>query len=297
MPKKKSNKKMLFVINPISGDNDKISLEKEIKALLKPHSVDTEFYYTTGKNDRESISEIIDEINPSTVVAIGGDGTCNLVAQTALHTPIKIGIVPLGSANGMATELNLPTDLEESLKLILAGKTRSIDVLRINKEHISLHLSDLGFNGQLIDVYEKGETRGLLSYAKSFIDNFGNAAPAKFEIVCNGKNISKEAFMVVLANASKFGTGAVINPLGKPDDGYFEIVVMRPQNFMHFLEMLVPFYTSKIHTLDFVDTYKCQRVKIKNQKKQSLQIDGEKIGQPLQVDVEILPRSLEVIVP
>ena len=297
MPEKRLKEKMLFVINPISGDNDKINLEEEIKAFMKEHHQQVEFYHTTGKDDKKSIQKIIDKQNPSTVVAIGGDGTCNLVAQTVLHTPVKIGIVPFGSANGMAAELDLPANLEDNLNIIINGKSKDVDVLSINNEHISLHLSDLGFNAQLIDAYEKGETRGLLGYAKSFIDNFGDASPAKFEIVYDEKTITKEAFMIVLANASKFGTGAVINPQGKPDDGYFEIIVVRPQNFINFLEMLVPFYTRKIHTLDFVDTYKCKQVKIKNPEKQSLQIDGEKIGQPQQVDVEILPRSLKVIVP
>ena len=297
MPEKRLKEKMLFVINPISGDNDKINLEEEIKAFMKEHHQQVEFYHTTGKDDKKSIQKIIDKQNPSTVVAIGGDGTCNLVAQTVLHTPVKIGIVPFGSANGMAAELDLPANLEDNLNIIINGKSKDVDVLSINNEHISLHLSDLGFNAQLIEAYEEGETRGLLGYAKSFIDNFGDASPAKFEIVYDEKTITKEAFMIVLANASKFGTGAVINPQGKPDDGYFEIIVVRPQNFINFLEMLVPFYTRKIHTLDFVDTYKCKQVKIKNPEKQSLQIDGEKIGQPQQVDVEILPRSLKVIVP
>ena len=297
MPEKRLKEKMLFVINPISGDNDKINLEEEINAFMKEHHQQVEFYHTTGKDDKKSIQKIIDKQNPSTVVAIGGDGTCNLVAQTVLHTPVKIGIVPFGSANGMAAELDLPANLEDNLNIIINGKSKDVDVLSINNEHISLHLSDLGFNAQLIEAYEEGETRGLLGYAKSFIDNFGDASPAKFEIVYDEKTITKEAFMIVLANASKFGTGAVINPQGKPDDGYFEIIVVRPQNFINFLEMLVPFYTRKIHTLDFVDTYKCKQVKIKNPEKQSLQIDGEKIGQPQQVDVEILPRSLKVIVP
>ena len=123
--------------------------------------------------------------------------------------------------------------------------------------------------------------------------------PAKYARIFSsspGPLTSQKAFMVVLANASKFGTGAVINPKGKPDDGYFELVILRPQNVSDFLEMLVPFYTRQIHTLDFVDTYKCKKVKIKNPERQNLQIDGEIMGQPLHVNVEILPRCVEIII-
>ncbi|WP_303919986.1 diacylglycerol kinase family protein [Draconibacterium sediminis] len=289
--------KLLFVINPISGDIEKDDLQDEIRRFMKEHDQAVEFFYTTGENDRQKISDKIEKLQPSTVVAVGGDGTINLVAQTVLNQPTKMGILPMGSANGMASELNLPTGVEENLKLITKGKSKKIDVLQIDEKHICLHLSDIGFNAQLISTYEKSDSRGLLGYTKSFIEEFGNADPAAFEITLEDATVSKKAFMVVLANASKFGTGAVINPEGKPDDGYFELVILRPQNVSEFLEMLVPFYTRQIHTLDFVDTYKCKKVKIKNPELRNLQIDGEIMGQPLHVNVEILPRCVEMIIP
>jgi YegS/Rv2252/BmrU family lipid kinase len=289
--------KLLFVINPISGDIEKNDLQDEIRRFMKEHELAVEFFHTTGENDKQKISAKIRELQPSTVIAVGGDGTINLVAQTVINQAIKMGILPLGSANGMASELNLPKTVEENLKLIIKGKSKKIDVLQINDEHICLHLSDIGFNAQLISTYEKSDSRGLLGYTKSFIEEFGNANPAAFEISIEDSTVSQNAFMVVLANASKFGTGAVINPEGKPDDGYFELVILRPQNVSQFLEMLIPFYTRQIHTLDFVDTYKCKKVKIKNPERQNLQIDGEVMGQPLQINVEILPRCVEMIIP
>lgn len=289
--------KLLFVINPISGDIKKNDLQDEIRRFMEEHELAVEFFHTTGENDKQKISAKINKLQPSTVIAVGGDGTINLVAQTVINQAIKMGILPLGSANGMASELDLPKMVEENLKLIAKGKSKKIDVLQINDEHICLHLSDIGFNAQLISTYEKSDSRGLLGYTKSFIEEFGNANPAAFEITLEDFTLSQKAFMVVLANASKFGTGAVINPKGKPDDGYFELVILRPQNVSDFLEMLVPFYTRQIHTLDFVDTYQCKKVTIKNPERQTLQIDGEIMGQPLHVNVEILPRCVEVIVP
>ncbi|WP_297097467.1 diacylglycerol kinase family protein [uncultured Draconibacterium sp.] len=289
--------KLLFVINPISGDIEKDNLQDEIRRFMREYNQAVEFFYTTGENDKQKISAKIEEFQPSTVIAVGGDGTINLVAQTVINKPIKMGILPMGSANGMASELDLPKTVEENLKLIAKGKSKKIDVLQINDEHICLHLSDIGFNAQLISTYEKSDSRGLLGYTKSFIEEFGNATPAAFEITMEDTTVSQKAFMVVLANASQFGTGAVINPEGKPDDGYFELVILRPQNVSDFLEMLVPFYTRQIHRLDFVDTYKCKKVTIKNPERQNLQIDGEIMGQPLQINVEILPRCVEMIIP
>lgn len=297
MPEQKTNEMILFVSNPISGDIDKEDLKKKIRDFMQSQHRSVKFYDTTGKNDKENILNAIKNYNPSTVVAIGGDGTCNLVAQALLNKQIKMGIIPLGSANGLATELNLPKKPEENLSLIMSGKSKNIDVLRINNNYISVHLSDIGFNAQIIKTYEEGETRGLTGYIKSFVDELGEANPANFEIVCGNNIINTNAFMIVIANATKFGTGALINPTGKIDDGYFEIVIVKPQNFINFLQMIIPFYTGRIQTLDFVEIYTCKKVKIINYGRKDLQIDGEIIDQPKLIDVEIMPRSLEIIIP
>jgi YegS/Rv2252/BmrU family lipid kinase len=289
--------KFLFVINPISGDIDKNGLKTEIENFMSEYGQREEFYFTTGEDDKQQISTLIEEKTIETVVAVGGDGTCNLVAQILLNKNIKLGIIPRGSANGLATELELPSNLQESLNLILKGKSRKIDVLQFDKKHISLHLSDIGLNANIIKKFEKGDARGFLGYGKHFFDELGEASPTKFKIEMGDKTITKKAYMIVIANASKYGTGAVVNPKGKLDDGRFEVIVIRPQKMMHFIKMLIPFYTWRIHTLDFIDVYSREVVKIKNYGHQKLQIDGELMGQPERVVVEILPHSLRVIIP
>jgi len=297
MPREKNRKKLLFVINPISGDIDKEHLERDISEFMSARNQSYEIYYTTGENDRIEISERVKKSGADVVVAVGGDGTCNLVAQVLLHTEKKMGIIPLGSANGLATELNLPQVLDENLKIILKGKTREIDVVQIDDRHLSLHLSDIGLNAKIVEQFENGEIRGFLGYGKYFFGELGKAEPTKFEIEFNGKIKKKKALMIVIANAAKYGTGAVINPESKLDDGYFEIIVVRPQKAIEFIGMIIPFFTRKIHRLNYVDIYKCKKAIIRNLEKQMVQADGEIIGQPEQVFVENLPRSLKVIVP
>ena len=295
--RKKEPLDILFIINPISGDIDKSEMKDTISEYLSEYHFSMEFYYTTGKDDANKIARLIDEKQIDKVVVAGGDGTCNMVGSLLLNKNIKLGIIPAGSANGLATELELPDKLEDSLDFIVKGKTKKLDVLRINQDHICLHLSDIGFNAQVIDRFEKGETRGMTGYANSFIGELVETKPSRFKLKYNEKEEDKSAFMIVIANATRFGTGAVINPEGKTDDGKFEVVVLNPQKVIHFLEMIVPFYTQKIHTLDFVDTYSCKQVIIENPEEQNVQIDGENIGQPAEVSVEILPQALKVLVP
>lgn len=299
MPEKQTTKHLdiLFIINPISGNTDKSTLKDHISEYISGRDISYEFYFTTGDNDAQKIAHLLEENTISKVMVAGGDGTCNLVGRLLLNKDIKMGIIPLGSANGLATELNIPPNLEENLECMVKGKSKRIDALKVNDKHICLHLSDIGFNARVIDRFEKGEIRGMAGYANSFIGELTETQPSSFKLKYNGKTEAKSAFMIVIANATQFGTGAVINPEGKPDDGYFEVVVMNPQKVIHFLEMIVPFYTRRIHTLDFVDTFRCKKVFIENTEGQNVQVDGENIGQPSEVYVEILPHALEVIVP
>jgi len=288
---------ILFVVNPISGDIDKKNLKSKIDDFMSDNNQPLDYYFTTGQDDRQGIRDMINAANYEKVVAVGGDGTCNLLGKILVGKNIKMGIIPRGSANGLATELDLPKELNKCLNIILQGKSKKLDVLQINNKNISLHLSDIGFNANLIDRFENGKIRGFLGYGKHFIDAVSKAKPEKFTIRIGTKSKKKKAFMIVIANATKYGTGAVVNPKGKPDDGRFEIIVFRPQKVLQLIKTVIPFFTRRIHTLKFIDVYRCKKAEIKNYSRQILQIDGEVIGKPDKIFVEIIPQPLDVIIP
>ena len=299
MPKSKKTDKqtILFVINPISGDTEKDDLLDELKRYSEVEDFRYEILYTTGENDIERIADKLANTEYSKVVAVGGDGTCNMVAKQLINTSILLGIIPKGSANGLANELMLPTNLQEALKTAIKGTSKKIDVLKINQDHISLHLSDIGLNAKVVRRFENDRIRGFWGYAKHFFKELKTSKPTKFKLVTDEKIIFRKAHMVVIANATSYGTGAVINPEGKIDDGKFEVIFIRPYSFWHLLKMIIPFYTRKIHTLDYVDTFSCKDAVIHNLKKQVLQVDGEVIGQMEKISVESIPQSLNVVIP
>ena len=113
--------KILFVVNPVSGGKEKQDWEASIRDFFKesPHAI--EFYLLTGENDSSSIKHHIETINPQKVVAVGGDGTVKLVAEIVRETSVTLGILPAGSANGLAKELNIPITKDEALDLIVNG--------------------------------------------------------------------------------------------------------------------------------------------------------------------------------
>ena len=297
MPNNRTDNIIIFVLNPISGDKDKSHLEEEIKQLAHENQVDLKTYKTTGNNDEEEIRLLVDKFSPSRIIVAGGDGTVGLVGKLLLNSNISLGIIPLGSANGLATELKIPLNSQKALQIAFSGEEQKIDALAINEEFIAFHLCDIGLNARIIKRFEKEKTRGFLGYTKSFFKEALAVKPLKFRLKIDDKEFLKKAYMVVMANATMYGTGVVVNPEGKIDDGQFEVIVFRPYSFYHILEMVVPFLTRKIHLLDYVDYYKCKKITIDNFKNKNLQVDGEIVGSPGNVNVRILPKALSVMVP
>ena len=138
-------RKILFVINPIAGGENKDAFRQNLTIFASQSQSIIEEYLTTGVNDEENIKLKIDEFNPNIAVAVGGDGTLLLVARCILKSNIVLGIVPFGSANGMATELQIPNDKDLALDIILHGKDILIDTLLIDKKYPCLHIGDIGF--------------------------------------------------------------------------------------------------------------------------------------------------------
>ncbi len=295
----KKKQKILLVINPVSGDIDKEGFAEETDTFSGELNFTCRIYYTSGKKkeDTKHILELIRRYSPDKVVAAGGDGTCNMLSEILLNRDIPLGIIPAGSANGLAKELGIPLKLKDAWEVAINGETRKIDVLLVNKKHVSLHLSDIGLNAQIVERFEKDNLRGLLGYAKHFIGALFFFKPSKFKIILDQRTIFRKAYMAVMANASKYGTGAVINPTGKIDDGYFELLLIRPYPAFQLLKMMISFFIKPVHSLNYMDLYRCREVTIYNLDHKAVQVDGEVIGRMGKVSGEILPQSLQVIVP
>jgi diacylglycerol kinase (ATP) len=286
--------KILFVINPVSGGKEKHDWEASIRDFFKdkPHTID--FYLLTGTNDKTSIQHHIDTVKPSRVVAVGGDGTIKMLADILKETQMALGILPAGSANGMAKELKIPSVTEEALNIIIDGESKKLDLVKINEEEICFHLSDVGLNALLIKHFEGSKKRGMWGYGKMVLKALWKKTLMYVTIKTDSAEIKRKAFMVVIANAQTYGTGAIINPEGRLDDGLFEIVIVRKLHLFELLKMLIthkPFHRKRI------EVFQTKNVELHLKRKAYFQVDGEYLGKTICVKARILPQILNVILP
>lgn len=282
--------KLLFIINPGSGSHD-LNLKEVISSHFSSKDVLIELFELPKDCSLEKIKEKIDKEKADRVVAVGGDGTLKLVAECLLNTNIPIGIIPAGSANGMAKELGIPTDIELALNLVVSGEPHKIHAVKLN-DQLCIHLSDLGFNAYLVKKFDAMPERGMWGYAKATWHALWSHKRMQIELNIKGETIKSAAAMVAIANATMYGTGLKINPDGKLNDELFEIIVVKDYSYLEILKIWLtklPFNPKKI------EVFQTSEVKIFSKHKAHFQVDGEYIGQVNEVTAKILPASVTVI--
>jgi len=287
--------KILLVVNPISGNLEKGELIELIKEELDARDKKLKIYETSGENDIENIAKLIEDENPERVIVAGGDGTIQLVAEVLKEHQLPLGIIPAGSANGFAVNLKLPADRKDQLEIALSNHLLEIDTLLVN-DKICLHIADLGINAELIKNYENSKIRGKLGYFLQSIPTLIKCEyPFNFEVETKKKYFQQEGILLAIANASKFGTGANINPHGKINDGKFEVLIFKN---LDIIEIFKSLYSEEVEfDSSFVEDFSTTKVKITSKTPVALQIDGEFIGEVTEVNAEVSPHKLQIAVP
>ncbi|MEO5594769.1 MAG: diacylglycerol kinase family protein [Chitinophagaceae bacterium] len=282
--------KLLFIINPGSGNKD-IDWSSEIDNFFAqlPHTI--EKFFLTPECNTGTIKDRISVAKPNRVIAVGGDGTVKLVAECLLHTRTVMGILPGGSANGLAKELGIPADTRGALQHLLKNETENIHLVQINNQ-LCVHLSDIGFNASVIKIFESEKKRGMPGYVKAAWKVLWKHSVMQATIKIDNNYIRRDAAMIVIANATRYGSGAVINPLGRLDDDLFEIVIIRKVSFSEIFKMMVshrPYDKSK------TELFQAQSLQIQSNKKVHFQIDGEYEGKVNKIQAIILKNALHII--
>jgi YegS/Rv2252/BmrU family lipid kinase len=291
-------RRLLFVINPISGGRDKHEEVAAIKAGCAVRNWSYRILETTGEQDDRRIAAAIEAFGPDTVVAGGGDGTVNLVARVVLdHPDCRLGILPLGSANGLATELGITGNVNAALEVLRTGRLIAMDALRIQQDHYCFHLADIGYNAELVARFERAGLRGKLGYARESLRTILRRPVARFELTLDGHSFRQRAVMITFANGQRYGTGAVVNPAGHIDDGCFEVCIFQPWPRWYLLWIVLLAFLGRVDRSRWVKVLPARRAEVVVEPPLALQADGEPLGKPRRISVVLAPTKVSLWVP
>ena len=288
--------KLLFIVNPISGGIDKKPFLKNAKKLCAKYRIEYEIFKTTGKGDKQNLKIVLNKVKPDKVVSVGGDGTTLFTSIVLKNTAYPMGIIPLGSANGMAMELFVnPIPIEALKDIIMSQVVAGLDMVLVNDKYYSIHIGDVGINARIVEAYEKDKNRGMATYAKYFIEELKNLDPFDFTVIANGETIKYKGVMLGICNSRKYGTGVSLNLSGNPMDGKFEIVIVKNINIPLLIKAGLSKFHERFHDSQNGIVISTNEAEIYFDQSRILQLDGEVIGKFSKIQVKILPSAVQFI--
>ena len=298
------HRKFIYFINPISGTGGKDTLLKSIQNKTAGNNIPFEILHTNAEGEYGYLKEKISSEKITDIIICGGDGTINKIAGALLGTQVNIGIIPLGSGNGLAFAAKIPKSVDKALEIIFEGKAALVDSFYINKI-FSCMLCGLGFDAQVAHDFAKQQKRGLSTYVKQSVKNFFAAKPYPFEIILDKKSITTEAFFISIANSNQFGNNFTIAPRASLHDGLLDIVVVNKMSKIRMVKSVlkqtyngqVRLYEDKKYHSNDIHYFQAKKLSIKNPGLAPLHIDGDPAETDVAFEIEIIENAFKLLMP
>src|SRR5690606_300534 len=179
------------------------------------------------------------------VVAVGGDGTLNQVANGLKHSQTAMGIIPMGSGNGLARHLGIPLRTPQAIHHLNRMPARKMDTLLMNGKTF-VNMAGTGFDAHIGHLFATAGSRGFRTYAQITIKELLNYKPQGYEIELDGKKLTEEAFLISFANGSQWGNNAIIAPHASVSDGLIDLSLMRPFKWHQVPSLALKMFNSTI---------------------------------------------------
>ncbi len=287
-------RKILFIINPVSGGKKK----DKVPALIHQH-LDHDIYEhevihsTLEVNIREIARKAA--LQYDVIVAVGGDGTVNETASAIASTDTILGIIPYGSGNGLARFLNIPLDVVKAIKALNIPRVKLIDSAKLNNDWF-FNMAGMGFDAHISEVFSHGKRRGFSEYLKSSIYEISKYKAQDYHIEIDGHKLEREAFMLSFANSSQYGNNAHVSPNASVHDGLIDVCIIKPFPAYRLLEMGLRMLTKTSESSKFVEIIRGKHVIVKRGSAGPVHLDGEPRVIGPDAEIVVVPHSLKVIV-
>lgn len=287
---RKNTPMVYFIYNPNAGNKSNRYRQELINRIQKiPNST---LLLTERPNHAQELIQNLIPTKPDKIIAIGGDGTVNEVGHALLGTNIPLGIIPLGSGNGLARHLGIPMSLEKAIQKAIEGNEIEIDALSWNDRPFFC-TAGIGFDAEVAAHFHQGKGRGLFNYIKASIKALRMYKETELTFESQGK---ESYFSLTVANANQFGNNAYISPTSNLQDALFEIVKIKKGNLYQIAQLGISLFLKNIQKHQLVEIQQTKTLEITAPIGTFYHIDGESLQTESEnISIELLSSKLKVI--
>ncbi|MCQ2258373.1 MAG: YegS/Rv2252/BmrU family lipid kinase [Bacteroidaceae bacterium] len=296
------NKRIIFVVNPVSGTSGKNYILNLIEKNVDKNKYDYDIVKTAYVGNATEIAKSAAEQGVDIVCAIGGDGTVNEIASGLVHTKTALAIIPSGSGNGLARHLRIPTDPLSAIKILNKGLVQAMDYGLMNNRPFFCTCG-VGFDAFISQKFAESGKRGPISYIENVLNNGLSYNPETYELDIVSERDGEEkhevykAFLISCANASQYGNNAYIAPMASVRDGIMDITIIEPFNAIEAPAIAIQLMNGTLSSNSRIKTFKCNKAVISRTKPGVAHFDGDPIQTGTKINVELVPGGLLCVSP
>ncbi len=288
-------KRTLIIINPVSGTRNKAFVEKLINRRLSEDVFDYGIEFTVGPSHATDLAKAAADDGFDVVVAVGGDGTVNETAAGLINSSTALGIIPIGSGNGLGRHLQIPTNPARALLTLNESELMQIDVCTANEVPF-FNVAGVGYDAKIAHEFAKMDSRGFGTYIYSVLNQWFNYKPKKYKIKTDQGEFSQRALLISIANGSQFGNNAWIAPNARLDDGLMDVCILHKFHSLVAPVVAYQLFSKNIEHSKYMDVFKTAEFKIK-QKSKMAHLDGEPFKLGKKIHFKVMPKALNILAP
>jgi YegS/Rv2252/BmrU family lipid kinase len=288
--------KTLLIVNPKAGRR-KVSPVEEITAALRQPFVDLSVHLTTGPGDATVAARQAAKDGFELVVAAGGDGSLNEVANGLVGSDVELGLVPVGTENVLARELGIPLNANNACRHLLDKVPRRIDVGRIADRYF-VCFAGIGFDAHVAHNLSP-QRKASLGSAAYFLTSFERIGPYRKSprmatLKVDGHEITSSFWMMLVGNIQNYGGGLKPAPQARMDDGLLDLCVYPVAGYPATVRQMVSTRSGRHLNLPGMLYRQAKRIEIVTDPVEQVQLDGDPWAGTTPLTVEVEPGSLSV---
>ena len=287
-----------FIVNPIAGSGKHNISKKTLETFFDKNDYEITVKFSIYKNHTTKLTLESIEQKAQIIVACGGDGTINEVASCIIGSQIILGIFPLGSGNGLASNLKIPKKISKAIALIKKHEIKKIDVGTLNNKYFFSN-TGVGFDAHVIKHYEESNNRKLFSYVSAVFKSFKNINDTReLEVNINKQIFKVKPFMVFISNSNELGYKVSLTPKASLEDGLLDIIIVSRLNPFKIVLFSFLMLFKRHHLIREVQSFQTKNMTLsrENFNHFKMQIDGEyHLIESNIINISISEKKLNVI--
>lgn len=287
-------KRIVFIMNPISGTVSKAGIPELIEKHLDHNKFEYEIQATEYAGHAAEIASGLKD-NYDIIVAVGGDGTVNEVARSIVHSKAALAILPCGSGNGLARHLLLPMNIKKCIEMINVCEIHELDYGKIDGKPFFCTCG-MGFDAQVSHSFAESGKRGPISYAEQMVKECAKYKAEKYIITDENSTTIQKAWLVSCANASQYGNNAYIAPQASMSDGLLDVIIMEPFNIIDAPEIGIDMFSKTLNKSSKVKTWKTKKLHVEREAPGYIHYDGDPVMAGKDIDIELIEKGIKVVV-